>query len=103
MGDGYDVSFEMESPWLQENLLAAVHLNSKKIGAAYQVDRVRREIGLEYDLDDTSARVTLQTPFQEYRRFSVRSAMHDVDNYEFGFEADMESNQFAFGIAYDFS
>ena len=101
--DGYDISFDMESPLLADNISGEVHLNSNRVGAAYQVDRVRREIGLEYDLDDTSARVTLQTPFQEYRKFSVRSAMHDVDNYEFGFEADMESNQFAFGVAYDFS
>ena len=101
--DGINLNLELDSPFLEDKISSELHLNSKRVGAAYEVNRVRREVGLEYDVDDTSAKVTLKTPFDQYKRLSVRSAMSSEDQFEFGFEADLDQHEAAFGIMYDFT
>ena len=48
--------------------------------------------------------MTLVTPWEKYKRLHVRSAVmpNDMGAIDFGFEADMDSHEVAFGIAYDF-
>ena len=101
--DGYGFNIEVDSPWLDDKVAGEFHLGSKRVGAAYEVNRVKREIGLEYDMDDTKAHVTLKTPFQDYRKLSIRSANPTKSQYEFSFEADMDSHEASFGLMYEFS
>ena len=77
----------------------------QKFMMSYPNNKVKRELGFEYGIEDQTAFMRMKTPMDSLRSVSVKSSMlaDSGSQLDFDFETEGENNDFNFGLKYDFS
>ena len=77
-----------------------------RYGIGVTSNRERREVGLEYQMEEDVAIMKLKTPIPEFKSVSLKSSTvmnDDNGHFNFGFEFEGENNEFGIGLRYDLS